>query len=144
MSGDTFGRRLRSVLQTIDPAMVESQLGVSQSTVNRLLRDAHAPSAEVLTSLSRLGWSASWLLTGEGNPRIDSVPARAPIPARAIALAQLSIDCFRADLQAALLEGAARVIPTVMLRACVLADAAGEPIAAHHVTQAWADIGGDA
>lgn len=139
----TVGARIGFAVASLSPTEAAAKLGVSTRTLRRLVICDHGPSAETLISLSRLGWSASWLLTGEGNPRLDSVPT-ARIPAPVFGLALLSIECFRPELQAALQEGAARVIPTVMLRACVLASEAGEPIAAHHVTQAWADIGGDA
>lgn len=135
----TIGSRIASAVDSLGQAEAAAKLGVSERTLRRLVIDEHAPSAETLSALCRLGWSATWLLTGEGNPRLDST-ARAP----AITLHQLSIDCFRADLQAPLLEGAARVIPTVMQRACALAAEAGEPIAAHHVDKAWDAIGGDA
>jgi phage repressor protein C with HTH and peptisase S24 domain len=78
---NTFGQRLTYVLTTLDRDNVEESLGVSRSTINRLLRDAHPPSAELLTALVGFGWSASWLLTGKGDARVDAEVIRTEAPA---------------------------------------------------------------
>ena len=75
---NTIGQRLAYVIHALGKAGVADRLGVSDRTLRRLLGDEHPPSADLLATLSALGWSASWLLTGEGDARLRTEVAEAP------------------------------------------------------------------
>lgn len=80
---NTIGQRLAYVIHALGKAGVAEKLGVSDRTLRRLLSDEHPPSAETLVALTTLGWSASWLLTGDGDARFRTEVADTPAVADA-------------------------------------------------------------
>lgn len=69
---NTVGQRVAYVVHALGKTGVAERLGVSERTLRRIQSDDHGPSLDVLAALSALGWSASWILTGEGDAKLQS------------------------------------------------------------------------
>lgn len=74
------GERLASIRGfTPQPAMA-SKLGVSKTTYGRLERGVREVGSDVLRRLAELGWNPLWVLSGEGNQRLDAGAVRESPP----------------------------------------------------------------
>ena len=85
----TVGGRLRVALNHLDLKQVAfaGEVRCTQAFISMVLHDRCGPSAPLLAALDRLGISASWLMTGEGQMRraveeSATVPQDGPLTAR--------------------------------------------------------------
>jgi len=75
MPPDTIGRRVRVMRTYFKQSQSEfaKELGISQSAMSAIEKDASTPSYEVICALGRMGFHLNWILYGES----DSLPPRA-------------------------------------------------------------------
>jgi len=75
MPPDTIGRRVRVMRTYFKQSQIEfaKELGISQSAMSAIEKDASTPSYEVICALGRMGFHLNWILYGES----DSLPPRA-------------------------------------------------------------------
>ena len=72
---DTIGRRVRVMRTYFKQSQSEfaKDLGISQSAMSAIEKDASTPSYEILCTLGKMGFHLNWILYGES----DSLPPRA-------------------------------------------------------------------
>lgn len=75
MPPDTIGRRVRVMRTYFKQSQSEfaKELGISQSAMSAIEKDASTPSYEILCTLGKMGFHLNWILYGES----DSLPPRA-------------------------------------------------------------------
>lgn len=71
------GQRLKHVRGAASQKAFASELGVGLSSYQNYERGEREPTLQLLGQLVAQGWSAHWLLTGEGPERTDSPAAAA-------------------------------------------------------------------
>lgn len=103
-------------------------LGVGKSTYQNYERDDRLPDADALCRLPKLGWNVNWLLTGEGQERLEPLSGaglRVSEAAASYGSQPLSLDretLIRAEKILGLALGLARVQVGGTDRAQMLAD----------------------
>jgi transcriptional regulator with XRE-family HTH domain len=68
------GSRLRQIRKDLGMRQIDfvKTAGVSQSFLCRVELGEYLPSTEIMLQVDRLGYSANWLLTGKGEPRLPT------------------------------------------------------------------------
>jgi len=68
----SIGARLATVRGSMTQGEMAAQLGVAKNTYGRFERGVREIGADCLSRLVALGWSADWLLSGQGAERLNS------------------------------------------------------------------------
>lgn len=67
-----IGERLRTVRSQRSQVDIAAQLGVSTKTYGLWERAERAPDASALVALAKEGWNVHWLVTGDGQDRLEA------------------------------------------------------------------------
>ncbi len=67
-------------------------LGVHKNTYGRLERGVREVGVDVLAALTRMGWNANWLLTGEGPDHLDGLVSRSTLESQPVGLDAARLD----------------------------------------------------
>lgn len=92
-------------------------LGVALRTYQNYERGEREPSLEVLSGLVARGWSAHWLLTGEGPERTDCEPAHAA--SQTAGLSPGNVQAAAGAIAAVLRHNGLEALPSAIARAVV-------------------------
>lgn len=67
-----IGDRIRHIRAALSQPVMAEKLHVSARTYGHWERSERTPDADALIQLVLDGWNANWVLTGEGQPRLDA------------------------------------------------------------------------
>lgn len=83
-----FSERLGVIVGQERQIDFANRVGISQTTLSRLLNGKQEPGPDVLMKLCEAGYNVNWLLTGRGPVRIDALGQYPAVPGEVVAVAE--------------------------------------------------------